>query len=379
MRAVRFYGKRDVRLEDVPEPPRSLGPREALVRPKLCGICGTDLHEYVEGAHVIPTKPHALNGSMVPQIIGHEMSAEVIEVGSEVTTAKPGDRVAVMPLLTCGKCHFCRRGLNHLCSIQACTGLSAPWGGFAEYCVVPDYQLNVLPDNVTWEQGAVVETAAVGAYAVDRGGVTGGENVLIAGAGPIGALAALYAMALGAGNVWVSEPNPIRRKIVQDLGVTEAFDPINMEYEATEKREAGSGLFDAAKSPLVAALRDLTGGLGVDVAIDCTGTEAGLASCINAVRTRGRVVESALHVKPPVVDMYSMVWKDACLVGTWAYDIHEWPRYLRLIATGRFPIEKVVTDKISLEHIVDKGFEVLIDPKGSATKILAYPEPDQQD
>ena len=212
MRAVVYHNAKDVRIEEVPEP-GSLGPSEVLFKPRYCGICGTDLHEYVEGPKIISSKPHTLTGAKLPQIMGHEATGDVVEVGEQVTNVKAGDRVAIMPLIYCGKCYFCRRGLNHLCEIQGAFGLSYAWGGFAELAVAPDYEMVPLPDNVSYEQGALVEPAAVAAYAVERGGVQGGENVLIAGAGPIGALAALYAMAIGAGSVYVSETNPQRLKL----------------------------------------------------------------------------------------------------------------------------------------------------------------------
>jgi (R,R)-butanediol dehydrogenase/meso-butanediol dehydrogenase/diacetyl reductase len=364
MRAVRFHGRGDIRLENVREP----GPLESnqvLIKPRYCGICGTDLHEYVEGARVIPSKPHPLTGAALPQILGHELSADVEAIGPEVSDVKPGDRVSLMPLLYCGRCYFCRRGLNHLW----------PWGGFAEYAVVPDYTIVVLPPSVSYEQGALLEPAAVAAYAVERGGVQGGDSVLIAGAGPIGVLSILYATAIGAGQVFVTETNAQRLELAKSLGVSAVLNPRELSnLSSKESRDAHTGLFDASKSPVVDALRELTGGRGVDVAIDCTGNEAGLNTCINAVRGRGSVVECALHVRPPAIDMYALALKDIRLESTWCYSVYDFPRYASLIATGRLPVEKAITAKVSLEEIEDQGFRILADPNGLATKILVYPE-----
>ena len=117
----------------------------------------------------------------------------------------------------------------------------------------------------------------------------------------------------------------------------------------------------------------MTDGVGVDVAVDCTGTEVGLAACMNATRARGTVVEAALHMKPPAVDMYGLALKDMTVVGTWCYYVYDFPRYLALIATGRLPVEKIITSKIPFEDIVEEGFEVLINPSGEATKVLVHP------
>ncbi len=375
MRAIRLHGRGDIRLEDVPAP-GSLGPRDVLIKPRFCGICGTDLHEYVEGARVVPSKPHPMTGAMLPQILGHELSADVVEVGTDVVNTKPGDRIAVMPEISCGRCYYCQRGWNHLCTLHACVGLSWAWGGFSEYAVVPDYSAVVLPDAVSYEQGALLEPTAVAAYAVERGHLQGGGSILIAGAGPIGILAALYARAIGAGAVYITETNVKRLDLARSLGVSEVFNPAAPERAAARKqgRDTATGVFDPSKSWVVDALRERTGGVGVDVAVDCTGNEFGLNTCINAVRSRGTVVESALHVQSPTVDMYALGLKDASLEATWCFNVYDFPRYASLIAAGRLPVEKAISAKIPLEDVDEKGFKVLTDPSGGATKILVYPE-----
>src|SRR3954449_3857264 len=197
MKAAVFHGEHDVRVEEVADP-AGPGAGEVLIRPLWCGICGTDLHEFAMGPIVIPASPHRLNGSRLPQVLGHEFSAEVLEVGPGVGTVASGQRVSVMPLLFCGRCYYCRRGLNHLCRSMACIGLSYDWGGIAERAVVPATHVTPLPDGVSDLQGALVEPAAVAAYGVDVAGVRPGDTVLVTGAGPIGALASLYAAQAGA-------------------------------------------------------------------------------------------------------------------------------------------------------------------------------------
>jgi (R,R)-butanediol dehydrogenase/meso-butanediol dehydrogenase/diacetyl reductase len=110
MLAAVFHGARDVRVEQV-EGPGAPGPRQVLVRPVWCGICGTDLHEFLAGPIVIPERVQPLTGAALPQVLGHELSAEVAEVGAEGVGVRPGDRVSVMPLIVCGRCDSCARGL----------------------------------------------------------------------------------------------------------------------------------------------------------------------------------------------------------------------------------------------------------------------------
>jgi len=120
MMATLYHGRRDLRTEQVPEPD-GVGPRQVRVGTRRCGICGTDLHEYAAGPIVTSVEPHPLTGARLPQIMGHEFAGEVLEIGSDVDGVKPGDGVAIMPLIYCGRCHYCRRGLNHLCERMACT------------------------------------------------------------------------------------------------------------------------------------------------------------------------------------------------------------------------------------------------------------------
>lgn len=347
MKAAVFHGERDIRVESVEEPPAP-GPGQLLLRPFLCGICGTDLHEYDKGPIVIPSEPHELNGSVLPQILGHEFSAEVLEIGDGVHSARPGDRVSVMPLIVCGSCFYCRRGLNHLCVKMACTGLSSPSGGIADLALVEDYQVSVLPDEVSDVQGALVEPGAVAAYGIDRSTAEPGETVLVTGAGPIGALAALYGVACGL-DVIVAEPNPNRAEFARGLGVKEVVDP-------------------TAEGAVEAIIE--RSGVGVASTIECSGTAAGLNLGIDATRSRGSVVQTGLHTSPAAIDPMTVSLKDLSIVGTWCYPIQDWPRIINLIGTGRFPVEKIVSSQIDSDRIVEDGFEALLDPASAELKVL---------
>jgi (R,R)-butanediol dehydrogenase/meso-butanediol dehydrogenase/diacetyl reductase len=324
MRAARFHDARDIRVEDIPDPSGELGPGQVLVAPKWCGICGTDLHEYVAGPIVTPAQPHPLTGATLPQVLGHEFSAEVQAVGSEVTNVRAGDRVSIMPLAYCGACFYCARGLNHLCTRMGCVGLSWEWGGFAPLAVVEHYQAWRLPDDLSYQQGALVEPAAVAAYGVSRGGVQPGDRVLVAGAGPIGALAVLAALAAGAGEVYLSEPHERRARRAERLGAAAILDPSQTDGPAWVKERCD--------------------GIGVDVALECAGTEPALQACMAATRTRGNVAQVGLHVRPAAIDAMQLAEREITLIGTWAYSVHEWPRIMNMVAAVAFPLERVVTD-----------------------------------
>jgi (R,R)-butanediol dehydrogenase / meso-butanediol dehydrogenase / diacetyl reductase len=351
MKAVRYYGKEDVRVEEV-ERPGAIGSREVRIKPLTCGICGTDLHEFAAGPIVTPTTPHRFTGAMLPQILGHEFSAEVLETGAEVPRIRPGDRISIQPLVMPLNDYYSRRGLNHLSPSMGCIGLSWAWGGMGEEAVINDYNANLIPDDVTDEQGALVEPTAVALYGVDRAKVGGGGSVLITGAGPIGALAVLASYAVGATKIFVSEPNENRRRQIEAFGVTEAvLDPRNDDVlgivrEATEE------------------------GVGVDSAIECAGNEAALNLCVEAVRNHGTVAQVGLHVKRASVDPALWALKDISVEATWCYPVTMWPRVISLIQSGKLPVEKIITSRIVANDVVAKGFRSLLDPSGNQMKIL---------
>lgn len=350
MRAVRFHGARDVRVEDVPPPGAQLAPTEVLLRPRLVGICGSDLREYVAGPIDTSYEPHPVTGARIPQIMGHEISADVEAVGDAVSGVVPGSRVTVMPEAFCGECYACRNGMQPLCSNEACVGMSWHWGGMAELAVVQAHQAIPLPDAVSYEQGALIEPAAVAVHAIKRGGVKPGDTVLVTGAGPIGALSVLAARAAGAEQVFLSEPNPARALHVASLGTDASFDP--------------------ASEDVAAAIRDRTGGVGVDVAFECSGNDAALRACLSATRARGVVAQVGLHVKDVSIDVVDLTEREIALIGVYAYPVTSFPEVAAQVASGALPVERIVTSRIGLDEVVSKGFDALADPAGGDVKIL---------
>ncbi len=352
MKAVRFHNKRDIRVEDVPEPSEPLAAGQVLVKPIVCGICGTDIHEYIGGPIVTPAKPHVYTGAQNPQILGHEFSAVVEDVGPGVTTVSPGSRVSIQPLIAPRDDYYGKRGLYHLSEKLGCVGLSWAWGGMAEKAVLNDYNVVPIPDGVSDIQGAMIEPAAVALYGVDRGGVRAGSSVLVSGAGPIGALTVLAARAAGASTLFISEPNENRLAKVLKLA-------------------PGAIGINPKKDDALAVIRAHTEeGVGVDVALECVGLEASLNLCAAAVRRRGTVVQTGLHTRPASIDAMLWALKDITLEATWCYPVQIWPRIASMIEAGILPVEKIITAEIEAEDVVEKGFEELLDPAGRHLKIL---------
>jgi (R,R)-butanediol dehydrogenase/meso-butanediol dehydrogenase/diacetyl reductase len=351
MKAARFYIAGDVRIEDIDGPTERLGRHELLIHNRACGICGTDLHEYRHGPVYTFREPHPLTGAMLPQILGHEFSGVVEAVGSDVRNAKVGDRVAIMPQVFCGRCEQCMAGRQQCCVDIAAIGLSWRWGGLGEYAIVHEPHVATLPESVSDAAGALVEPAAVAVHSVASAPVRPGDVVLVTGGGPIGQLVALAALAAGAGAVFLSEPNRARRGSAAALGLTGVIDPIGADVAERLAAE--------------------TNGSGADVCIECSGSQAGLDASLASVKRGGTVTQTALHERPVQLDATAhLTLRDVTLKGVYCYPVTSWPRVIRMIASGRLPVERIVTAQIALDDVVEKGFEALLDPNGSEVKVL---------
>jgi (R,R)-butanediol dehydrogenase/meso-butanediol dehydrogenase/diacetyl reductase len=347
MKALRLHGIQDLRLDQVSDPCEP-GPSQVLLHNRLCGICGTDLHEYNDGPKLVTAEPHPLTRATMPQILGHEFSSEAI--GTGVCSVSVGDRVAVMPLFFCGQCSSCREGRQECCTRLGAVGYNWAWGGMGEYAVVAEHQVTVLPEGMTDEQGAMVEPTAVAVHAVRSAQVSLGDTALVTGGGPIGQLVALAALAAGATSVYVSEPNPRRRARVEAL-------------------ELLTAVIDPTTDDVAARLHELHAD-GVDVAIECAGNDRALAACIDSVRPGSTVVQTALHSKPASIDPMRLTLRDVSLKGVNCFPVSSWPRVIALIASGRLPAERVITGRVPLINAVDGGFGALLDPARDEIKIL---------
>jgi len=348
MKAVRFYDKEDVRVENVAEP-TDVGDTQVLVKPLTCGICGTDLHEYRDGPSLVPVSPHPVTGAAVPQILGHECSGVIEEVGPKVEGLRVGQRVVIMPAMaSCGRCRQCREGMAPLCRTAACFGISAPWGGFAELALLPEENVIPIPDGMSHQAAALIEPTAAALYAVDSAPVRPGDLVLITGGGPIGQLVALAARAAGAVAL-ISEPAEGRRRWAASLEV-ETHDP--------------------GAEPILDALAAL-GVEEADVCIECSGSQMALETCLASVRPNGTVVQTGIYSKAVTVDVNRFVFGNLTLLGRVGWPISSWPRVISLVASGQIPVGKVVSDTIQLEDLTEGGFGRLLDPACSSVKILA--------
>lgn len=349
MQAVRWHGPRDVRVDEVPSPRPGAG--EVLIEVAACGLCGSDLHEYLHGPVYIPRRPHPLTGVVPPVTLGHEFAGRVIEAGAGVETPRAGDRVTVNPCLLCGECAWCRRGQKNHCARLATLGLSRD-GALASHVVAPAYHCHALPPEVDDEQGAWVEPLAVAVHAARRGRAGMGERVAVIGAGPIGLLLLQVLRARGAGWVAVVEPREERRRMAAALGADVVLDP-------------GAG--DPGR-----AVADLTGGERVEAAFECVGHESAFATAVKASGKGGRIVLVGLVPDPVPVSLLAILAHEKEIVGSSAY-VDEFPEAIALLARGQVRVAPLVTGRVPLADTVRGGLEALLRPEAGHVKILVAP------
>jgi len=337
-----WYGARDIRIERRPRP--ALGPGDVRLRVTLCGICGSDMHEYLDGPHAIPVgAAHALSGAAAPVVLGHEFSGVILEAGSASDLAV-GQRVAVEPVYRCGSCAACRRGDYNLCAHMGFAGLMGH-GGMAEEAVVPRYMLHPLPDQVTDRQAAVLEPAAVALHALRRSRLAVGESVAVVGAGPIGLLLVQLAATAGARRIVVSDISDARLARARLLGATEIVN---------------TSVHDL---PQTAA--------GVDVAFEAVGIQAALDDAIGSVRKGGRVVLVGLFGERARVDAFDLVNREVDIVPSCGYR-HVYPDLIGMIAAGIVDPSLIVTRQIRLDEAVTQGFRMLAE-RTDDVKVLVSP------
>lgn len=353
MKAAKWYGAKDIRIEEVAEP--VVKDDEVKLKVKWCGICGTDIHEYAAGPIFIPKDaPHPLTKSQAPVIMGHEFSGEVVEVGKNVSHVKVGDAVVVEPIVACGECPNCKKGLYHLCPSLAFHGLATSGGGFSDYTTFNKEFVHKLPEGVSYEMGALVEPISVAVHGLEVGGFEIGQNAVVVGAGPIGLAVIESLKVAGAKKIICVELSTARKKFAKVAGADVVFDP----------REVN----------VVEEINTLTDGIGADMSFEVTGVQAGLDTAVDCVRARGTIVVVSIWEKDASLSLNKLVIGEKSIVGTIAYN-NDFDKTLKFMADGRIQATGWVTKKIHLDDLVQEGFETLTgSERDQQVKILVTPD-----
>ena len=318
-----------------------------------CGICGTDLHEFLEGPIFIPAKghPHPLTHEQEPVTMGHEFSGTVSAVGEGVTDVTVGEHVVVEPYFVCGVCAPCREGRYNLCTSMGFIGLAGGGGGLSEKIVVDRRWVHPVGD-IPLDEAALIEPLSVGHHAFVRSGAKAGDVAFVGGDGPIGLLLAAVLKAEGL-TVIVSELSEARKAKALSTGVADH-------------------VLDPSTDDIPARVLEITEGFGADVCFECSSVNAVLDLLLVVVKPGGVVVNVSIWSKPATIDMQALVLKEIDLRGTIAY-VNDHPATIKLVQDGKVSLAPFITARIPLDRLVADGFETLIHHNETAVKILVHP------
>ncbi len=280
--------------------------------------------------------------------IGHELSGDVLEVGKDVSTLKQGDRVVVEPVITCGQCYFCQKGEYHLCT-QISFQYRKGQGGFAPYFVAGEDRVHPLPEGTSYEEGALIEPLSVSLHAVKKGDVQAGHTVAIFGAGAIGLFILLLSRLTGAGEIFVVDVQDFRLKKAKDFG---AYHILNNSREA-----------------VASTILERTSQLGVDRAFEAVGLESTLVQSLTVLKKGGTSIVVGIFEEQEVrIPVNQFIQKEISLRGSQGY-CWDFQSALKLLGKGDIPLKEMITHVLPLSSL-QRGFELLADPKSEAIKVV---------
>lgn len=318
MKAAVFYGKHDLRIEQIEKPVPGAG--EVLVRVMACGICGTDVHIFHGDEGAAATPPGTA--------LGHEFAGVVEAVGGGVTAVRPGDRVCVDPNKLCGECDYCRSGMGHFCEQMIGIGTTVN-GGFAEYVCVPQSQVYGIADTTTFEMAAMTEPVACCVHGIDMCNIACGDTVAVIGGGMIGLIMLQLAKLRGAGRLILVEPVKAKREVALQLGADLCIDPMNEDVKAAL---AGEGR--------------------IAVVIECVGKVQTIAQAIDIAGKNSVVMmfgltapEDTLPIKP-----FEIFKKEVVLKASYINPYTQ-KRALALIDSGKIDVSSMVCACEPLENL----------------------------
>ena len=334
MRAAVLEDARRFVLRNVPEPVPDKD--EAVLKVRYCGICGSDLHMY----------KHGLKG----RILGHEVSGDIVKLGSDVEEWRVGDRVTIDPHTICYDCYWCKIGKTELCEKTSVTGVNYD-GGFATYVKVKSHQLHKLPDDLTYEQGALIEPLSVVLHGVRLSEIKVGDTAAVLGLGPLGQFAARLAKASGAKAVYATDINESRMDLARNV-VDEVIN--SNEVDSTER------------------ILELTNDVGPDIVFECSGNGAAAQQSITLPKKGGTTVFIGICFDSiEVLPFQDLVFKQLTIKGSFHSSPRDFVQAIDIVKSKTIEVDSIITLKIPLEDIGEKGFEATLKAEGG--KILVKP------
>lgn len=335
----------DVREIEKPVP----GPNEVLIKVKAAGICGSDIH-----------KMQSEWKYALPMVMGHEFAGVVEEVGLAVQQVQAGDRVAVAPLIPCQECPYCRAGKYQLCTHYSMIG-SQRYGGFAEYVVVPEENVLNIGEQISFEEAAMIEPLAVAAHGVLGLDVQLGDTVAVFGLGTIGILSAQWLWLAGAKKIIGIDLDQNKLEAAKKYGVT---DTINVMREPLEER-----------------IRELTDGLGVDIALECAGSVITEEQCLMVTKKGGKIGYQGIAYSDVILRQTAfenIFRREYSIKGFWnsysaPFPGKEWLHTIDFLEQKRIEVKSLISHRFSLDQL-QEAFDLTVQRKESYSKVMIVPQ-----
>lgn len=330
MKGLVYYGPKDIKLSEVEKPKINDG--EVLIKVKAVGICGSDSHGYLGNT----------GRRIPPMIMGHEFSGVISDVSSNVTDFKKEDRVVVHPVLFCGKCECCKKGLTNVCMNRGFLGVMDINGAMAEYVKVPQSLVYKIPDSMSSLEGAMVEPLAVAYRAVEKLSDIKGKHILIVGAGTIGLLILQLVKLKSPKKIFVSDLSDTRLKLAHKIGADITINPIKESIDKIVKSE--------------------TDGVGVDVALEAVGAAKSVEQAMMVLKNTGTCIWVGNAAKKIEIDMQNVVTRELNVFGTYIYTKEDFEKAIELIINKTVDTTSVISKVVTLENGPEMFEQLLNDP-----------------
>jgi 2-desacetyl-2-hydroxyethyl bacteriochlorophyllide A dehydrogenase len=340
MKAAIIKGPHKIEVEDRPVPVP--GPGEVLVKIGSVGICGSDVHGFLglSGKRRLPGL-----------IMGHEASGEIAEIGPGIQDWKKGDRVSIDPQQACGTCLQCRRGWANLCDNMAAIGSSMrnfKNGAMCEYMILIEKQLYKIPDNMSYNEGAMLDPVSNALHVLIRAQMEIGDTIAIIGTGVIGLLMVQIAKLIGAGKIIAIDASEWRLNMAKDFGA--------------------DVLIDSRNSNTVDAIMAETNGRGADIVVEAVGLPITYQNAINSVKKRGKVLALGFRDPEIPIPIQPLLFREITIIGNGGF-VFEIPTFINLVSTGKISVKPMITHEFPLQD-VQQAFELLADASGSGSRAL---------
>ena len=335
MKGAVFEGKHRILVKDDFLKPE-INSNGVLIKVKKVGICGTDVGSYETGGPNIPGK-----------IIGHEFSGEIVEIGENVKKLKIGNRVTVNPQIPCNNCYYCNHDQENMCKLQNYSLGTTENGAMRDFINVKAERVHKLPDNVSYDGGAIVEPLSIALHAIQQSGFKIGDTAAVIGTGPIGLFVIQILRASGAKKIFALEPVESKQKIALELGADKVFKPIlwNKIVRATDK-------------------------IGPDHVYDCVGLSSTVTTSLSLIKKGGCITIIGMHDSSYEINNARLITINSITVkGTYGYNQDVYKTAISLLEQGKINIELFITNRITINEI-PQMFEKLANPPHDELKVL---------